>query len=565
MLKVLSIENLGIIPELSVTFGSELNVLTGETGVGKSMILSAVNLIGGAKASESMIKSGEEKMLVIGVFDFNGYPEILKALEKEEIDLDGTEVEIRRLVHLSGKNKVYINDTPVKLSVLKDLAQHWFDIHGQNDSHSLINNEEQLSYLDAFGVLEGKVVRYQKHYSAWFSLTSELKRLEEVEAREAKEAELLRFQVDELEKASLSEGEDDELDEEYRLLTHIEQIKEACYLSGNVLEEAEDSAVTKISAAKKELEKVASFDKRLETLISELDSIIIQVSEAASECSAIFEGAEYDKGRLTEVEERVSFLQGLKNKYSLDLNGLIQFLDEIRKKCESSEQRGEEKEALKGKIEEEFARLQETGVKLAELREKKAKEFEKEIMREMAPLNMEKAIFQVTFLYEEDEQGALLQGKKYAFGERGIGSLRFDISTNPGEPVKPLHEVVSGGELSRIMLSVKSMLSKKDDLPTLIFDEIDTGIGGKTAHTIGEKLKAIAESRQVITISHLPQIAVKAKQHYRIEKSYSGNRTDVAINFLSDEQRIEELKRMLGDDNDSEASTEFVLNMLKKQ
>ncbi|MBF0274279.1 MAG: DNA repair protein RecN [Nitrospinae bacterium] len=565
MIKELTIENLGIISKIQVSFSKGLNILTGETGVGKSMVLSAVNLLGGAKANDSLIKSGEEKLVVSALFDFSEYPELLTALEKEEIDLDGKNVEVRRIVNVNGKNRVFINDIPVKLTVLKLLAQTWFDIHGQNDSHSLNDNLEQLSYLDAFGGLLNDKEQYQHCFSEYQHAVSKLKKLEEEESKLIQEVELLRFQLTELDTASLQHDEDTLLDEEYKALTHVEQIKLACYTTKNNFEEAEDSALSKINEAKRELANAARFDNRLQKLLEEIDSITLQMNDVVGECSAIFENAEYDKERLNEIEERIALIQKLKTKYSLDVNGILNFQEEIREKIDGFQQQGEEKEKLKKKINELFLTLSNAGIELAKKRELKSTDFEKEIMQEIAGLNMDKALFKIAFIYDELEKGIDYKEQKCSFDENGIGSIRFDISTNPGEPLKPLNEVVSGGELSRLMLAVKSMLSKKDDLPVLIFDEIDTGIGGKTAHRIGEKLKKIAESRQVITISHLPQIAVHAETHFRIEKTYSENKTLTSIITLNNEEKVAELKRMLGDESGSDSSTQFVLEMLKKQ
>ncbi len=571
MLQRIRIENLGIITELEVEFSKGLTVLTGETGVGKSMLLSAIDLLGGAKANESLIRSGASRLTLVGTFDFSKHPDLLQKLVEEECESGSNEVEVRRLISTDGRNRVFINDIPAKLQLLRKLAATWFDIHGQRDSHSLIDTTEQLSYIDAYAK-NGKLLQeYQLLHTAYKTISAELERLVKEEKTMLQQRSLLQFQAEELEAAQLRENEESELDEELNTLTHIEQIKAACYEGMMSLDEGEGSVNERIHDVDRSLSSVSRFERRLEPLCERLLSVREEVKDIASELNTLFEKSEYSKERLDEVNERIAFLNDLSRKYGREVSELIPLHQEIREKLEEFASNSEKQEELKRKKKALFEQLSEKGCTLALKREEGEKQFSKQLVAELAPLNMEKVRFEVSFLYPEvepDEEGVVFPEKSerpLGFSDKGIGSLRFDIAPNPGEPLKPLGEIVSGGELSRIMLSIKSMLSENDDLPTLIFDEIDTGIGGDTAHRVGEKLRKISRSRQVMTISHLPQIALQGDTHFKIEKSYHQERTETSITPLNEEERIEELLRMFGNTGsaEGEVSRQFVLRLLE--
>ncbi len=575
MLKHLHIENLGIISSVDVVFTEGLNVLTGETGVGKSMLLAAIALIGGAKASDSLIKAGTSRLTVVGTFDFSSHPLLLKQLQDADCETgEDNMVEIRRLVSADGRNRVFINDVPVPLKVLRTLAGRWFDIHGQTDSHSLTDAEEQLRYLDACAGSAPLLQKYQEVYRKYRKVSQELEKLVREEESGRKERELLLFQTEELEAASLRENEEEELDEELNTLTHIEQIKASCYEGMMTLDEGEGSVSERLSAVSRSVSVSGRYDTRLEPLHERLLSLTEEVKDIAYELRSVFDTSEYSKERLDAVNERIQFLNDLARKYSCDVAELIPLHRKLQERLQAFTSEHERKNILQEEKKKLFKELNAKGEELASHREKAAELFAEKLMEELAPLNMEKARFAIRFLYTEaegeDAEGIVLQRKgdtPLLFNENGIGNIRFDISANPGEPLKPLGETVSGGELSRIMLAVKSMLSAQDDLPTLIFDEIDTGIGGHTAHRVGEKLKKISGNRQVITISHLPQIALQADTHFKIEKEYHEESTETSVTPLSFDERVDELLRMFGDtgsQDNEQLSRQFVLRLLEE-
>lgn len=540
MLLHLHVKNLALIDEAEVDFTEGLNILTGETGAGKSILIGSINLALGQKASKSMIREHAEYAFVELVFQVEGQTE--KKLKKMDIFPDDGQVIISR--KLTGNRSICkINGETCTVSMVKQVASYLLDIHGQHEHQSLLYPEKQMEILDAYGKAEilEKREQVQESYKIYKSLKKELAQYEIDEEQKRRQMDFLAFEISEIEEASLKEGEDETLEAQYRKMVNAkritENLSEVYELTGYEREGSSDQ----IGRAVRQLAQVFQLDEDLKGLYETLNDVDALLSDFNRELSSYLSDFQFSQEEFLQVEERLNLLNHLKSKYGADIKTVLEYKQEKEKEYKALENFEQNQAKLKEKVKQQEKILEEESETLTKTRKKWAKKLEKEIIQGLQELNFLDVAFHIAFK------------KKADFSSDGMDDICFFISTNPGEPERELAKVVSGGELSRIMLAIKTILADKDEKETLIFDEIDTGISGKTAWKVSEKMAVIAKSHQVLCITHLPQIASQADSHFLIEKSVEGFETQTKIYCLSQEESIKELARMLGGESITEA------------
>ena len=553
MLRELLIENLAIIEKLNLEFGDGLITLTGETGAGKSIILSGINLLLGEKASVDMLRSGENMLVAQGVFEIN--EEQKTELEKLDIDTEDNEVIIRRTLDTKGKEKSFVNGARVPRSKLKEVMKTLVDIVGQHSHQMLLNRENHIKLLDKFIEEEAKNVRIKLEESLekFNNVDVKIKEIEKEKKETADKKEFYEFQLDEIEKANLKKDEDIELESEYKKLFNAGKIKEKLSMSGFYLKNDEVNALSVIYSCKKNIESIIDCGKEFEDIYEQLERIYYDLEDCASTIEQIESDIEIDENRLDAVIERLNIIEKLKNKYGSSIDEVLEYAKTISQKLRTLEDNNFEVENLlkeKEKFREDYWKY---AKELRDIRKRFIKKIEENLGKELDFLNMKDAKLDIK-LEEKD-----------IMTKNGSDAIEFFIATNIGQPSKPLQKIASGGEVSRIMLALKVIFSHVDNIPILIFDEIDTGVGGETVRKIADKLKEIGKNAQVICITHSPAIASKANEQYYIKKTSKDGETFTSVKKLSYEERISEIARMLAGENVSEAVIEHAKELLSEE
>ena len=553
MLRELLIENLAIIEKLNLEFGDGLITLTGETGAGKSIILSGINLLLGEKASVDMLRSGENMLVAQGVFEIN--EEQRTELEKLDIDTEDNEVIIRRTLDAKGKEKSFVNGARVPRSKLKEVMKTLVDIVGQHSHQMLLNRENHIKLLDKFIEEEAKNVRIKLEESLekFNNVDVKIKEIEKEKKETADKKEFYEFQLDEIEKANLKKDEDIELESEYKKLFNAGKIKEKLSMSGFYLKNDEVNALSVIYSCKKNIESIVDCGKEFEDIYEQLERIYYDLEDCASTIEQIESDIEIDENRLDAVIERLNIIEKLKNKYGSSIDEVLEYAKTISQKLRTLEDNNFEVENLlkeKEKFREDYWKY---AKELRDIRKRFIKKIEENLGKELDFLNMKDAKLDIK-LEEKD-----------IMTKNGSDAIEFFIATNIGQPPKPLQKIASGGEVSRIMLALKVIFSHVDNIPILIFDEIDTGVGGETVRKIADKLKEIGKNAQVICITHSPAIASKANEQYYIKKTSKDGETFTSVKKLSYEERISEIARMLAGENVSEAVIEHAKELLSEE
>ena len=553
MLRELLIENLAIIEKLNLEFGDGLITLTGETGAGKSIILSGINLLLGEKASVDMLRSGENMLVAQGVFEIN--EEQKTELEKLDIDTEDNEVIIRRTLDTKGKEKSFVNGARVPRSKLKEVMKTLVDIVGQHSHQMLLNRENHIKLLDKFIEEEAKNVRIKLEESLekFNNVDVKIKEIEKEKKETADKKEFYEFQLDEIEKANLKKDEDIELEAEYKKLFNAGKIKEKLSMSGFYLKNDEVNALSVIYSCKKNIESIVDCGKEFEDIYEQLERIYYDLEDCASTIEQIESDIEIDENRLDAVIERLNIIEKLKNKYGSSIDEVLEYAKTISQKLRTLEDNNFEVENLlkeKEKFREDYWKY---AKELRDIRKRFIKKIEENLGKELDFLNMKDAKLDIK-LEEKD-----------IMTKNGSDAIEFFIATNIGQPSKPLQKIASGGEVSRIMLALKVIFSHVDNIPILIFDEIDTGVGGETVRKIADKLKEIGKNAQVICITHSPAIASKANEQYYIKKTSKDGETFTSVKKLSYEERISEIARMLAGENVSEAVIEHAKELLSEE
>jgi DNA repair protein RecN (Recombination protein N) len=562
-LKELRIKNFAIIETASVEFDPGFNVISGETGAGKSIVIDSLNAALGERVSVELIKSGKDSAEVQAYFD-NINKEV-KAMLLESGFEPAEELLIKREINRTGKGRCYLNDSLVTVNTLKQISEYLADIHGQHEHQALLNPKNQLEFVDAFGKLENERLKYSEVYASLEALSKKRASLVMNEQEKQRKIDMLAYAIKEIDEAKLIEGEDEEIEKNRNILVNSEKISASIAEVYTLLLGDENifSSVAGIEKAGKKLEVLAGIDPSLKTSAESLKNTVIELKETAEKVSSYKEKMDFDPARLEEMEDRRDLLLKLKKKYGNGIHEIIAYLGERRAELNSITQNEEEL----GKIDADIEALRlEAGKKAGALSEKRknaALELEKRVVAELSDLGMAKTKFKVDFSKEEQAEGLLeLNGKKYLANKTGVDRIQFLISSNIGEELKSFNKIASGGEMSRVMLSLKVITGSSDKVGTLVFDEIDTGIGGNMGFAAGKKMKEAAKSRQVICITHLPQIAALAAQHICIEKGVRSNKTFIKIEKLEQKGRIKEVARMLGG-SDNKAAVAHAKELLK--
>lgn len=537
MLISLHVKNLALISETEVTFGEGLNILSGETGAGKSIIIGSINLALGARADKDLIRTGADYALVELVFQVTD-DAMRQSAEAMEIPVEDDGIIIIQRKIQPGRNLFKICGETVTAKQIRALSELLIDIHGQHEHQSLLYKRNHMEILDSFAGEELAVIREElrERYQQYGKLKKELAEFCVDDGAKAKELSLAEFEYQEIEEAGLTAGEDEALERDYRKMANSRQIVEAADRAYQLTGNGEQSAADAVGYAVRELRSVESYDDRAQELADELENIDALLSDFNREIAEYMADMEFDGERFAQMEERLNLLNHLKRKYGDSIESVLQYQAQLGEKIEKLNNA----DAYKARLEEQVTKMQtqlkSLCQKASRIRSKEASKLEKDMIAALTDLN---------FL---DVQFEIQVRKKEEITSNGYDDVEFMISTNPGEPLKSLGNVASGGELSRIMLAIKTVLASRDRIPTMIFDEIDTGISGKTAWKVSEKLGHLSRSHQIICITHLPQIAAMADNHYKIAKQAVDNKTVTDIVQLNGTETVDELARMLGSD-----------------
>ena len=550
MLSTLRIENYALIEELELDFQHGFNVLTGETGAGKSILLGALNLILGARASSDGVRTGSERARVEGIFQIpNVSPRLQRLLEEHAIDLEDGELFVARTVNKDGRSKAYAGGALVPVSVLAALGDELIDLHGQHDHQSLLKAERQLELLDAFAGCSPLTVDVGNAVAQWREACKALEALEGDEREQVRRMELLRHEVEEISAAGFEVGEEEEIQSRLARINNAEALHGlSAKIYDQLYAQEEGSSLDGLDKALRKLEELAEIDAHFQPLLEQLNDARTTVEAVAQEVRSLGEDAEYDEGLLNELNQRKSLLQDLKRKYGESVEAILAYGAAAAEELASYENRDARKAELSEVASKAEAKAMELAMKLRKKRTTCAKKLEQQVTDSMQDLEMAGARFSVA-LEERD------------LGSTGVDKITFMLAANAGDIEKPLRKVASGGEMSRIMLAMKAVFANADAIPTLIFDEVDAGIGGAVAHKVAAKLKDLAGTHQVLCITHLAQIAAVGNNHFAVSKSSTKGSTRTRVEALQAEARVEEIARLL-DGSVSELSVQHAKALL---
>jgi DNA repair protein RecN (Recombination protein N) len=546
MLVQLAITDFAIIDSLSVSFSRGLNILSGETGAGKSIIINAVNLILGGRTSPDLIRTGADKAVVEALFQLPLQSPLSSFLRDMDIPFNG-EVLIKRTISKQGKSRVWINGSLATLQMISKLGPHLISVSGQNEHQLLLKPDNHLFILDDFGGLTKDRLMLNELYRDYYSLKEKIERLMGRLKEEAERQELTQFQINEIEEAKLVSGEDVKIEAEKSRLMNAERLIDIAFKGYQALYEKDESVLSILSILAKDMDKGVTIDPHLDHYKKQLESAQVQLEDLALELRDFYSHLKVDPRRLEEVEERLQLIRRLKKKYGSSIENILSFKEELSQKEYQLTQTKEELKRFKTQLEEKKQDLLNLATKLSLKRHEIAKEFEKKVEEELNLLDMAGTRFRIKFISNQSSSDNISADMiDSILTADGIDVLEFMISPNVGEDLRPMAKIASGGELSRIMLALKTILARSGLVETLVFDEIDSGIGGATAAVVGEKLRSLANYHQILGITHLSQIAKCGETHFLVEKKVSRGRTRAFITSLDRESRINEIARLLG-------------------
>lgn len=550
MIETLLIRDYALIELLHIEFSPGFNVLTGETGAGKSIIVGALSLALGGRASTEVIRSGTSKALVEVVFRLKNLPPALATLFDElELQAEEHQIILARSISSDGRSRAMVNGRVVPVAVLAAIGDELVDLHGQHEHQSLLKPSCQLRLLDAFAGSQRLAAAVQDQFREWCQLNSQIEKLESDDKERARQLDFLQHEWREIDKASLIPGEEEEIRDRLRVITHAETIHQLASQAYAILYDSEPmSALDALNSALSNLEKIESFDSQFSTLIKDLIDARTSIESVASDLRRYTRLIEYDPEEINHLNERLALISALKRKYGDDIPAILAYRDQVSKKIAEYEERDSLLESLLTRCKAIYNAMVENATTLSSLRRDAAKQLSERTEEVLRELDMPSARLEVRL--EESE-----------LGPSGIDKVEFMLSANAGESPKPLRYIASGGEISRIMLALKSVFAEQDTVPTLVFDEIDTGIGGATARRVADHLASLSEKRQVLCITHLAQIAAPAKMHFMVSKKEEQGLTQTVMNVLENGERKKEIARLL-DGSVSAASLEHAKALL---
>lgn len=559
MLEELSIKNFAIIASLELSFTGGMTVLTGETGAGKSIIIDAMSLLTGGRGSSDYIRQGASKCTLEGMFTLPESQELFGLLEELGIDYEEDGLLVQRDISASGKNICRVNGRIVNIANLRKIGDYLVDIHGQNEHQELMHSDRHLGMLDEFG---GKQIRkskerYQIAFSEFRQIERQVRNRQKNEKEFAQRMDMLHFQSQEIASVNLTVGEEERLIEERNKLTNFQKIATALTSSYEAINGEDSSSLDQIGYAMNELATIEELDPVYKSLSETVQNCYYLLQEASIDLGKQVDDLELDENRLNDVESRLEIIRQVKRKYGDSVEAVLDYYQTITQELADADFLEGKVEELEALLQEKKQRALEFGKQLSQDRQEVAKRLEKDILRELRELYMERTEFEVRFTPFNDEE----------LSEQGLEEAEFYITTNPGEPLKPLVRVASGGELSRVMLAMKTIFSKSQGITSIVFDEVDTGVSGRVAQAIADKIYQISEGSQVLCITHLPQVAAVADKQYFIEKAIIADRTETRVRVLDSKERVDEIARMLAGSEITPLTLEHakeLLNMAQK-
>jgi DNA repair protein RecN (Recombination protein N) len=568
MIKSLYIKNFALIDELEVGFEKGLNILTGQTGAGKSIILGALNMILGERADTDVIRQGTEKAIAEGIIQAGENEHIKQILKDNAVDYSSddysSELILRREIRGSG-SRAFINDTPVTITVLKQVGDFLVDLHGQHDHQLLLKEENHRGMIDGFGDIIPYLQAYRDCYGDMKALRKQLKSLQHKEHELKEKLELYRFQVQELDDAELEPGEEEELEAEMNLLDNAEDLDQRADDIVSLGHGDDASVMAFLNSIKLHLEDMARIEPEFENYLEEVSSARISIQEMINFTEHYRSGIEFNPQRLETLRQRQNELNRLRKKYNRSIPEILAYLKEMREELNMAENFDLEIEKLEQKIDDQAELLAEASRSLHEKRQEVGKKLSQSIMDELQRLSIPHAQFRVRVDWMEAESGWIeIDGRPVECTEHGCDDISFYISTNKGEEPKPLAKIASGGEISRVMLALKSTLAKEQSLPVMIFDEIDTGISGEVSEKVGRTMRALSKECQIIAITHQPQIASQAHKHYKVQKTEEADRTVTRIISLTDYEHIQEVASLMSGEDITDAAIKSAEQLIEK-
>ena len=552
MLQELSIKDFAIIDEIQISFQPKMTVLTGETGAGKSIIIDALGLLAGGRGSTEFIRKGEKKAVIQGLFTLPREANTYNILEEYGIDSEDGQIILQRDLYRGGRNICRINGMMVNLATLRKVGETLIDIHGQNEHQELMKPENHIDLLDEYDKKTSQLRnQYQVVYQNYRKLKLSMEKKEADEKAWAQRLDMLNFQVKEIEEAGLKINEEDEIVEEKHKFNNLQAIHDALELSYQILSGEKIDVVGNLGNAMNELSDVSDLSENLQEINTKISDAFYSLEDAARDISDELDSMEWNGERLNEIEERLELIHQLKRKYGDTIEDILHYHSRIEKELREMENAEQNSEKQERQLSEALEKVKELAIKLSKQRKKSAKKLEKMIHEQLSALYMDKAVFEVK---------CLNNSKLYS---KGIDKVEFYIQTNPGEEMGPLAKIASGGELSRIMLALKTIFSQKMGVTSIIFDEVDTGVSGRVAQAIAEKISQISNNSQVLCITHLPQVAAIADNHYYISKSVNDGRTETSLKELDEKQKIREIARMLSGSEITELTLKHAEELIK--
>jgi DNA repair protein RecN (Recombination protein N) len=551
VLTLLRIKNLALVEELQWQMGPGFIAVTGETGAGKSIIIGALQLLLGERADKSLIRTGADLCTVEAVFSGTGLQNLNPQLVEAGVEPCENDLILKRTLSSTGTNRQFINGSPTTLSILKNLGDELVDLHGSHDHQSLLSTETQLSLLDSFARAEQQLDEYRRHYRQLQTLLAEHAALNTAETAREQEIDLLRHQIAEIKSSNLVSGEEEEIEKRYRLASSSKRLTELATATANKLSEADESILWQLAETQRLLRELEKIDSSIAQFSSAHAASVVELSEIARALSAYAEKLDLDPRQLAALEQRVSLFETLKRKYGGSIADVIAFGERAAERMRKIEDRDIELERLGKEIENVRAQMNRTGEALRKLRVKAAPKLSENIQRNLRDLGFRQSKFEAKLSAVDEPR------------PNGFDSVELLFSPNPGEPLKPLGAIASSGEISRLMLAIKSALAAHDAIPLLVFDEIDTNVGGEIAHAVGAKMRTLGRDHQVICITHLPQVAATASSHFVVTKDVARGRTFSDLHEVTGKARQEEIARMLG--GKSESALKLAASLLKER
>jgi DNA repair protein RecN (Recombination protein N) len=564
VLRELRVRNLAVIESLTVPFGPGLNVLTGETGAGKSILIDALTLLLGERAQPAeTIRTGAETATIEAVFDAPRKSPVVTLLQDHGITLENGQLIVRRELVRGGRGRVFLNDANTTLALLEKLGEALVEVHGQHEHQALLRPGRHLDLLDAFAGLGVLRDRLRQRYEEWRSVSAELEAIRASSRDQVSRSAQYRESMAEIDAVRLRAGEEEELREERRRLMNAERLAEGATGAYRELYDDPASAVERAGRAATALRDLARIDPAAQPTLQALETALVHLDETARVLRGYRDGVVFDPPRLETIERRLDEVGRLKRKYGESVEAILTLRARIETDLEKLGHAGEDEGRLAERVDRLRTELVTRASDLAERREQAVSRLETSVLTELGALDLETAAFRVRLARERAAQGDLAVGpESWRLGPKGVDQAEFLFSGNAGEEVRPLARIASGGELSRTMLALKVVLAATDAVPVLVFDEVDVGIGGKTADTVGKKLRQVARARQVLCVTHLPQIAAYADQHFRVEKREEDGRTATTVAALVKNDRVREVARMLGGESVTDTSLQHALELI---